>query len=294
VSFPSGEGGEPRKLVQVRATKTANLIILHAFGLDDVTVDSGGRGEQASIDVMLVVDRSGSMCRDSQGLKVDCYMEPPYPPGQWQPMLNLKEAANVFVDTFDPVYDQLGLVSYASDGTLDQGLTQDFGDVQTKIDAMQPSGYTNIYKGTIKGVEELVNFPPDGNARDDAVGVIVLLTDGEANRPEKSGCSDTDCPYARLKARLAAQEACYRHIVIYTILMGEEALENEENVELMQDIADMTDEGQDCTYATESSYPPDGEWGDGVTDNYFEAPTVDDLDGVFEDIAQRIFTRLSR
>jgi len=294
VTFPTGEGGEPRKLVEVKATKTANLIILDAFGLDDVTVESDGRAEQASVDAVLIFDRSGSMCRDSHGLRVDCPSANPYPPGQWQPMLHLKEAANIFVESFDPVYDQIALASYSTSGTLDQELTQGFDDVQTAIDEMWPSGYTNIYEGTMRGVEELINFPPDGNARSDSVGVMILLTDGEANRPSHSGCSDTNCPYARLKARLAAQEACYRHIVVYTILMGEEALQNNENVELMQDIADVTDEGQDCPFATESSYPSDGHWGDGATENYFEAPSPEDLQDVFEDIAQRIFTRLDR
>jgi hypothetical protein len=302
VTFPSGEGGEPRKLAQIKASKTANLVILHAFGLGDVTVESSGRGEQASVDIAIVLDISGSMCDEYPGQHgaAECASASPYPPGQWQPMLVLKEAAQVFVDAMDPVYDQISLVTYSTRANVDEPLTQDFDTISTAIDDMWPGGYTNIAEGILYGVDELSKFPPDGDAREDSVGVIIVLTDGRANRVPGSSSLPSSCQYttpncavARLETRLAAEEACYRHIVIYSISFGDVALE-EINADLMFDVADIADEGQGCLYELSPPYPDDGEWGDGETENWFQAPSPEDLQGVFEDIAQRIFTRLNR
>lgn len=300
IEFPWGEGGEPRKLVSVTATKTAPLIILKAFGLGDVTVESSGEGEQASVDIALVLDISGSMCNDYPGQQggANCPSTPGYPPGQWEPMLHLKEAAQIFVDAMDPLYDQISLTTYSTRANVEEPLTQDFDDINSEIDDMWPGGYTNIAEGILYGIDELEKFPPDGTAREDSVAVLIVITDGRANRVPGSsslppGCSSGDCPVARRETRLAAEEACYRRIVIYSISFGDVALE-EINADLMFDVADIADEGQDCLYAPSPPYPDDGEWGDGETENWFQAPTVDDLDDVFADIAQRIFTRLNR
>jgi hypothetical protein len=302
IDFPAGEDGESRKLVAVSATKTAPLTILKAFGLADVTVESAGLGEQASIDIALVLDISGSMCDEYPGQQggANCPSTYPYPPGQWRPMLKLKEAAQLFVDAMDPVYDQISLTTYSTRANVDEPLTQDFDEINDEIDDMWPGGYTNIAEGILYGIDELEKFPPDGNAREDAVAVLIVLTDGRANRvpgssslPSSCQFTSPNCAVARLETRLAAEEACYRHIVIYSISFGDVALE-EINADLMFDVADIADEGQDCIYSPSSPYPSDGEWGNGETENWYQAPTADDLDDVFADIARRIYTRLNR
>jgi Flp pilus assembly protein TadG len=302
IDFPATEGGESRKLVSVSATKTAPLTILKAFGLGDVTVESSGLGEQASIDIAVVLDISGSMCDEYPGQQgaAECPSTSGYPPGQWRPMLKLKEAAQVFVDAMDPLYDQISLTTYSTRANVDEPLTQDFGEINDEIDDIWPGGYTNIAEGILYGIDELEKFPPAGNAREDAVAVLIVLTDGRANRVPgssslPSSCQHTtpNCAVARLETRLAAEEACYRHIVVYSISFGDVALE-QINADLMFDVADIADEGQDCLYSPSSPYPDDGEWGNGETENWYQAPTADDLDDVFADIARRIYTRLNR
>jgi hypothetical protein len=118
------------------------------------------------VDVMLVIDRSGSMG------------DPPVP------IANVKAAAKAFVDKLDPLVDQVGLVSYADSATLDHQLAggvSGFAEVKGAIDDLSAGGYTNIGDGVYTAQQELqsVRHNPD------AIPVIVLLTDGIANRQNK-------------------------------------------------------------------------------------------------------------
>ncbi len=159
------------------------------------------------IDVMIVLDRSGSMWGDK--------------------LTDAKNAAKTFVDMLNETYDQAGLVSFSSTASLDKELlTMDDAnktELKDTIDALTAGGATNIGDGIAAATTELTSE----RARSNAAKIQILLSDGKANRPW--GVNATQ--YAIDKAK----EACRKNINIYTISLGSGA-----DRELMQAIANIT------------------------------------------------------
>jgi Flp pilus assembly protein TadG len=149
-----------------------------------------------------------------------------------QPLTSIKDAVDVFLSylTSNSTDDRVGLTIYtASDNTaiLEQGLTNTFTSVSTKVRARQAGHYvggTNISAGMTKGRSELVS-----NARVGAKKMMILMTDGEANMP--TGNSTADKTLCVTEANLAAAA----NIPIVTITVGADA-----DSSLMQQIADIT------------------------------------------------------
>jgi Pyruvate/2-oxoacid:ferredoxin oxidoreductase delta subunit len=225
-------------------------------------------GGFAPIDIILVMDRSGSMDDDScvgcsgtnQRSCRQCGGTWTYPP---QPITDAKNAAKVFVDLNNPAVSHIGLASYASDYGLDAALTANYGYVKTAIDRLSAQGCTNAAGGLLVGRNEL-NGP---RARPDATHVIVFLTDGLPNQGLTSSqsckrCPDY-CPAAKQAARQQAVLAANDHITIYTIALGSKA-----DRALMQDIAEITG---------------------GLS---YYAPTSDDLETIYRAIFEQIRLRL--
>ena len=156
-------------------------------------------------------------------------------PGLWQtsqqPITAVKNAVTVFLSYLQEVDtdDRLGLSIYtASDGTavLEQSLTRNFSVIETKSRQRQAGHYdqyTNIGDGMKVARQEIVN-----HARPGAFRMIVLMTDGIANRPSNES-------YARSYALQEANKAASARIPIVTVSFGAEADKN-----LMQQIADIT------------------------------------------------------
>ncbi|MBN2021614.1 MAG: VWA domain-containing protein [Pirellulales bacterium] len=150
--------------------------------------------------------------------------------GDAQPMGAVKDAVDVFMDYLREVdtEDQVGLAIYDSpDQTalIEHSLTMDFDTVVNTVQHRQAGHYdqyTNIGAGILKGKQEL-----DANARIGSFKLIVLMTDGQANKP--SGI-DAD-QYALAQAQLAKDA----HYPIVTISLGSSA-----DTWLMQQIADLT------------------------------------------------------
>jgi len=155
-------------------------------------------------------------------------------PGLWvcptQPLEAAKNAADELIDYIQEVSadDRLGLSIYthtSSDGAiLESALTSDLETVRPLYRQRQASHYdamTNIGAGMKIAREEL-----EANARPNAFRMIVLLTDGVANRP--SGYAEW---YAISQANLC--EAA--EIRVMTISLGLNA-----DTALMQQIADIT------------------------------------------------------
>jgi Mg-chelatase subunit ChlD len=148
-----------------------------------------------------------------------------------QPITAVKEAVTVFLAYLQEVEtdDRVGLAVYtAADGTsvLETGLTQDLPfieDISRHRQAGHYDRYTNIGAGIQKARIEL-----EQNARPGAFKMIVLMTDGIANRPTDEA---TGRAYALEEAELCAA-AKYP---IVTISLGAEA-----DTDLMQQIADLT------------------------------------------------------
>ncbi|MDN7026247.1 VWA domain-containing protein, partial [Methanoculleus sp. FWC-SCC1] len=133
-------------------------------GTIDTTIRLRGDGwalQPDPIDVMLVIDRSGSMSGDSP-TRISC----------------AKAAAKTFVARMDPAKDQIGVVSYSSGSTLDLSLTYDHSMVNGIIDGLNANGYTATRKALYTSIQEMIANP---NPDPDAVQAIILMTDGEFN-----------------------------------------------------------------------------------------------------------------
>ncbi len=181
----------------------------------DVWIEFGGidaslcPAVRRSLDVMLVLDRSGSM--------------------SGQKIADAKTAAKSFVDKLNGTYDQAGLVSFSTTATLDQQLlimnSTNKTTLKGKIDSLSASGYTNIGDAISAATTELVS----ARSRASAAKIQVLLSDGEANRPYGNPAKDKE--YAINKSK----QACRNNTVIYAISLGGDA-----DRELMQKIANIT------------------------------------------------------
>lgn len=143
-------------------------------------------------DIVLLFDRSSSMKDGGDGCTIpgfetegDCNANG----GIWgpQPITGAREAAKVFVDELD-TDDRIALVSYSSYATLDASLTQDRDSVKTAIDDIEAHGFTNIAAALDAGMAELT-----ANGRPEAVKVIILLSDGVANRAIDPDCDENGC-----------------------------------------------------------------------------------------------------
>lgn len=200
---------------------------------------------ETPVDVALVLDRSGSMASLGK--------EPP------QPLTDTKNAASYFVNLLS-AKDQASVVSFATNASdpVDAPLTPDLAVVNDAIQAITIRSVdgiqnTNIGEGMEKGLFELLG----PNARSGAEKSLVVLTDGVANRPEK-----TDDPkYAEQFAATVAQDAKNNGVTVFTIGLGKEP-----NVNFLKLIASSSDE-------------------------FFSAPTTKDLSGIYKQIAVKLCKR---
>ena len=148
-----------------------------------------------------------------------------------QPITALKNAVAVFLAYMEEVDtdDRIGLAIYNSTsqvGLLEHGLTDDYDAIEYTSRRRQAGHYdvyTNISGGLKVAREEI-----DQNGRAGAYKLIILMTDGIANRP-----SDTSTAKAAVytEAGLAADA----HIPVVTISLGSGA-----DTDLMQSVADTT------------------------------------------------------
>jgi uncharacterized protein YegL len=221
----------------LNATNMGSSTGYNAFaGFGTVTISLPiARVEIQEIDVMLVMDRSGSM----QGEKIN----------------SAKAAAKTFVDQLNMSRDRVGLASFADEASLDCHLTNNTVTIKSKIDSLVANGYTNIGGGISKSNEEFVNY-----GRPDAIWVMILLSDGEANRP---------LPESSAKQYAIDQAECAKilegkGVRIYTIGLGSPPDLDEDT---LRQIA--FDESK-----------------------YFHAPTADDLESIYIAISKDILLQV--
>ncbi len=171
-----------------------------------ITIRLRGAGEKVltPVDVMLILDRSGSMTGDK--------------------ILNAKEAAKAFLN-FTDTKDKVGLITYSNKARLDYELqfmnSMNKEELRTKLDEYKAFDATNIHDSLVLAQTLLLDSP-----RINAPLVEILLTDGLHNYPS----SLPDSTF-----REVAEEAKDNHIIIYTIGLG-----NDVNDERLQMIAETT------------------------------------------------------
>ncbi|NLF74562.1 MAG: VWA domain-containing protein, partial [Chloroflexi bacterium] len=124
------------------------------------------------VDVVLVIDISGSM-RDST-------------PEGISKLEATKHAALTFVSRFNLVpgmtqADQIAVVSFSDDATLESDLTRDQAALETIISGLRESGGTNIAAGIEMATDILAG--PQANYAAGAKPVIVVLSDGQDSSP---------------------------------------------------------------------------------------------------------------
>ena len=153
---PTGGQGSPGFVaqldgdkVQVNGVTNAKSVIAQLFGKDQVTIGTLGVAQMKNVEIMLVLDRSGSMAG--------------------QPEADLQTAAKSFVDFFQETQadDHLGLVSFATAATVDRPLENNFViPIRAAIDAMTAVGATNPadalgLAGGPAGLTDQSALPPD-------------------------------------------------------------------------------------------------------------------------------------
>jgi len=239
----------------VTAIKTLNVgevCLSEELTITLVLVGSGTAiTERVPLDVVLVLDISLSMSAGA---------DPPLP--------DLKTAAAAFVDELDPTQDRVGLVSYSDVGYTDSQLTYDHDAVKGLINDLTTVGWTNIGDGVFDGQDVVDNEP-----RPEAVKVLVVFTDGVANRAHNgTTCTlwPTSATFCTNDAINQAATAKTAGSIVYTIGLFD----------------GLASQCLDCvplarlTMQSMASSPS--------ADHFFEAPTSDDLQAIFEAIAYDI------
>lgn len=152
-------------------------------------------------DSILVIDRSGSMDDDNEN-----------PP---QPLTDVKNAAISFLNRLQGG-DKTGLVSFATEASIDHLLTEDIekvkesvGEISIKTENVQ---HTNIADGLKQATEEIISERSQINSDK----IIILLTDGIASRPLMDGNEDYPNESALEEADLAKSLG----VEVYAIGLG--------------------------------------------------------------------------
>jgi Flp pilus assembly protein TadG len=157
-------------------------------------------------DIMLVLDYSGSM---NEGNKIG----------------HLKRAIRIFsnlVQVSGNGRDRIGFVRYSTYANLESQLTYDLNRVTLNAESGDAEGWTNIGDGMSIARTHLIS-----TGRTNAKKIIVLLTDGLANRP--SGVNPVQ--YVRNEAAYAVSQ----NIPIISISFGADADQS-----LMAEVAEIT------------------------------------------------------
>ena len=245
---------EPPDVGDEPTITTTQMITSEVCGAADIALSVEGQGEITTyhkpVDLMIVLDNSGSM--DDAGQNPD------------QPLQDAKDAAKILIDQLDAAYDRVGLVSYAHNANFDYPLSTRYDAVKGAIDNLDANGYTNVGDAIYEAREALVAY-----GRNDAVPVIVILSDGVANRShdndtcELEPITNTVCTEDAVAQAEAAKDL---DITVYAIGLNLGGVGNDAT----EEIARATLEAMASASA------------------YYEAPDSSDLAGIYEEIAEDV------
>lgn len=202
-------------------------------------------------DIMLVLDRSGSMAADGG--------DPP------EPLESAKRSAAEFVALMRDT-SQLGILSYATTPTtpIEQTLTTDIAALQNGLNAVTLGTdgvqYTDMGEAFKVATAELLS----ARHRPDARKVLIFFTDGDVTRPFNPTTGAIDRIFAGNYALEEAAKAKAQDVTIYTIGFGDffatSSAALTRDVDLIRNLA---------------SEP----------ELFYTAPTIDELGQVYQKIA---------
>lgn len=188
--FDFSTAGRPLNTVRVTGRRTAGsrsgpipLFFGNVLGFSQFEPQMTTAATYLERDVVLVVDRSGSMA----GAK----------------MLQLLSAIEVFVDTLQTttIQENVGLASYNSFATQDVQLTTNLDEISNQFSALRVGGATSISRGMSAGQAVMNN-----STRAEFVErTMIVMTDGRHN----SG------PEPRTVARRLAAEGVQIHTITF-------------------------------------------------------------------------------
>lgn len=134
-------------------------------------IGNGYKLQREPVDVVLVVDESGSMAWNNAGKNPSL--------SEKTRLGEAKAAAKDFVDQMDldSGYDQIGLVTFSNGADLVQELTDSKSAVTGEIDDMNAVGATNMRKAFYLAIKHLKE-----SGREDSIKAVILMSDGEWNK----------------------------------------------------------------------------------------------------------------
>ncbi len=239
------------------------------------------------VDVVLVLDRSGSM-NDGESLSAcdwgelelvntsyqcvshhvgdldeeECLtvkdiaqfptscLAPVYTPPMLSKFAHAEKAANDFLSHLG-ANDQSALVSFTDSASLDRSLT----NIHSEVLDLTIEGATNMGDAVNLANIELGS----ANANPQAVKAVILLTDGKANKPNGNGIDENALDVAYVESvAVAAANLGYK---IFTIGLGDDV-----NEMMLQNIASMTGA------------------------EYYKAPTASQLQNIYDLISNELCT----
>jgi Flp pilus assembly protein TadG len=170
------------RTVTVDAGVAAPVYFMRVLGFTSTTVRAIGKASRRDVNVIMVVDRSGSL--DTAGACDD-----------------LENASKSFVNLFANQRDRLGLVTYGGSYKVDYPPNQNFKtsspSLTGKLGLIYPggcNGWTGSAQGLWKGYEQIIAINEPG-----ALNVILFFTDGIPNaitadwKLDVDGANQTHC-----------------------------------------------------------------------------------------------------
>jgi Flp pilus assembly protein TadG len=142
--------------VSVTGNVNATVVLAHLFGITSIPVSATAVAQQRNVEVMMVLDRSGSMAG--------------------QKMADLKIAAISFLNYFTPTQaqDMLGLISFSTTVKVDNPLATNFATAMTSaINSMNALGGTNT-----EDAIDHANGPQSFTNRANVQQYVVFFSDG--------------------------------------------------------------------------------------------------------------------
>ena len=145
---------------------------MRILGVNSVTVNAVSEATRRFVNIMLVIDRSGSL----------------YESGSCD---DVQAAASTFVNSFVNGQDRLGLVTFGTDYRVDFPPAYNFASASPNVSSLVASlycyGYTNAAAAYWAAYQQLVTLNDQG-----ALNVILFFTDGQPNTITFSGASGQD------------------------------------------------------------------------------------------------------